>query len=65
VIQDRLGHASITTTLNTYGHLFPNLDLALTDALDEVAKTASAAYLPPARHLAAIRADSTNQAPIL
>lgn len=25
-IHERLGHASITTTLNTYGHLFPALD---------------------------------------
>jgi integrase len=24
-IQARLGHASITTTLNTYGHLWPSL----------------------------------------
>jgi len=29
VIQSRLGHASITTTLDRYGHLFPNLDEAL------------------------------------
>ena len=54
VIQDRLGHASITTTLNTYGHLFPNLDESLADALNEVAKAASAAYLPPERHLTVI-----------
>jgi integrase len=26
-IQARLGHASITMTLNTYGHLFPSLDV--------------------------------------
>lgn len=24
VIQERLGHASITETMNTYGHLFPS-----------------------------------------
>jgi integrase len=34
-IQARLGHASITTTLNTYGHLMPSLDAALSDRLDE------------------------------
>jgi integrase len=26
-IQARLGHVSITTTLNLYGHLFPSLDV--------------------------------------
>ncbi len=26
VIQTRLGHTSITTTLDTYGHIFPGLD---------------------------------------
>ena len=34
VIQSRLGHASITTTLNTYGHLMEGLDEAAADALD-------------------------------
>ena len=34
VLQDRLGHASITTTLDTYGHLVSGLDEAAADALD-------------------------------
>ena len=34
-IMERLGHSSITVTLNTYGHLFPGLDEALTDGLEE------------------------------
>ncbi|HLA81454.1 MAG TPA: tyrosine-type recombinase/integrase [Thermoleophilia bacterium] len=34
VLQDRLGHASITTTLDTYGHLMKGLDEAAADALD-------------------------------
>ena len=33
VIQARLGHASITTTLNTYGHLMPGLDEDAAEAL--------------------------------
>jgi integrase len=33
-IQARMGHASITTTLNLYGHLFPSLDVELADRLD-------------------------------
>ncbi|CAN5870976.1 site-specific integrase [soil metagenome] len=36
VIQSRLGHASIKTTLDTYGHLFDGLDEAAADRLDEV-----------------------------
>jgi integrase len=35
VIQSRLGHASITTTLNTYGHLFEGLDKAAADRLHD------------------------------
>jgi hypothetical protein len=46
VIQERLGHSSIKVTLDTYGHLFPNLDEALAGALDELART-SAASAPP------------------
>jgi integrase len=34
VIQERLGHASIRTTLDTYGHLFEGLDGEAADALD-------------------------------
>jgi integrase len=37
-IADRLGHSSITTTLDRYGHLFPVLDEALADHLDEMAR---------------------------
>jgi integrase len=33
-IQVRLGHASIKTTLDTYGHLYEGIDEALADALD-------------------------------
>jgi len=33
-IQQRLGHASITTTFNTYGHMFPSLDVDIADRLE-------------------------------
>ncbi|MSO18453.1 MAG: hypothetical protein EXQ68_07225, partial [Acidimicrobiia bacterium] len=33
-IMERLGHSSIQVTINTYGHLFPSLDEALTDGLE-------------------------------
>ncbi len=42
VIQARLGHASIRTTLDTYGHLFDGLDEAAADRLDAVFLAASA-----------------------
>jgi len=35
VLQGRLGHASITTTLDTYGHLMTGLDEEAAEALDE------------------------------
>ena len=35
VIQERLGHASIRTTLDTYGHLFDGLDQVAAEALDK------------------------------
>jgi integrase len=36
VIQARLGHASITETMDTYGHLFPDADEATSSALDDL-----------------------------
>jgi site-specific recombinase XerD len=41
-IQERLGHSSITVTLDRYGHLFPKLDEALTDRLDALHSDATA-----------------------
>jgi integrase len=35
-IMERLGHSSITVTLNTYGHPFPEPDESLTGGLEEV-----------------------------
>ena len=34
-IMERLGHSSITITMDTYGHLLPSLDDELTDALEQ------------------------------
>jgi integrase len=39
-IQERLGHSSITVTMDVYGHLFPALNEALTDRLDDVFRAA-------------------------
>ena len=35
LIQERLGHASITTTLDVYGHLLDGIDQAAADAIDD------------------------------
>lgn len=36
VIMERLGHASITTTYNTYGHLYPSKQKSLSDKLNNL-----------------------------
>lgn len=41
VIQERMGHESIRTTLDRYGHLFPGMDEAAADALDAAARGAA------------------------
>jgi integrase len=38
-IQERLGHSSITVTLDRYGHLFPKLDETLTARLDDLRRS--------------------------
>lgn len=37
MVQDRLGHEKIETTLNTYSHLYPNKQYHLADFLDHLA----------------------------
>ena len=36
IIQERLGHKSINTTLGTYGHLYPNKQKQVVDILDNL-----------------------------
>jgi integrase len=38
-IMERMGHSTITVTLDTYGHLLPKIDAALDDAIDNVYQT--------------------------
>lgn len=40
-IQERLGHSSVTVTMDIYGHLLPSLDDALTDRLGEAIEQAA------------------------
>ncbi|MGI8515372.1 MAG: tyrosine-type recombinase/integrase [Acidimicrobiia bacterium] len=47
LIQERLGHTSIRTTLDLYGHLFSGLDQAAADSLDRLMRSADAAPVRP------------------
>ena len=40
-IQALLGHSSITSTLDRYGHLLPGMDEALAERMDEVGRDAA------------------------
>lgn len=43
LVQQRLGHASITITMDRYGHLLPSLEEALSAQLDATYEAAEAA----------------------
>ena len=36
VVKERLGHASITTTIDTYSHLYPSKQKSIADKLDNL-----------------------------
>ena len=36
VVSERLGHADVSITLNTYTHVLPDMDAAAADKLDEI-----------------------------
>lgn len=36
IVQERLGHSSVTMTLDTYSHLLPNMQAEIADSLDEL-----------------------------
>lgn len=46
-MMERLGHSSVTVTINTYGHLMPGLQEQLTDGLDAVYRGARAGAVEP------------------
>jgi integrase len=55
-IRDRLGHSSITTTMDTYGGLFPSLDEAIAEGLDGMLRDSLAASSrPEASNVARLR----------
>ncbi len=63
---ERLGHSSITVTLNTYGHLFPSLDEALTDGLEATYRTSLSTRSNAEEHaspVAALRPATVRGAP--
>ena len=46
LLQARLGHETITMTLDTYGHLFPSVEEALAGVLDQL-YTPGPVAMPP------------------
>ena len=36
LIADRLGHENVTTTLNTYGHLYPTKQNEVAETLEKI-----------------------------
>ncbi len=46
VIASRLGHTSVRTVLDVYGHLFEGLDRDIADALDAPSDAPAAYFLP-------------------
>jgi integrase len=46
-VQDRLGHASATETLNTYSHLWPDSEDRTRDAVDEALGAAAVPVVCP------------------
>ena len=40
IVKERLGHESITTTIDIYGHLLPSVDAALMDGLGALFESA-------------------------
>jgi integrase len=46
-VKDRLGHSSITVTMDRYGGLFPRLEEAIAEDLDEVLRDSLAAPVRP------------------
>lgn len=50
-IQARLGHSSITTTLDRYGHLFPSLDERLREGLEDLFQQAKSMPTHPLTHM--------------
>ena len=48
-IKERLGHSSITVTIDTYGGLFPSVDEALADGLEDTYRAAASPLAWPGR----------------
>ena len=42
LLQHQMGHASVTITLNLYGHLYPEMTRPVMDALDTLTTTQEA-----------------------
>ena len=58
-IADRLGHSTVSVTMDVYGHLLPSLDEALTEGLDRTWSENRAAYSRPTGDIVDFRTTRT------
>ena len=56
-IQERMGHGSVTVTLDRYGHLYEGLDGQIADSLDSLLRDATSPYVA----VRALRANTTTE----
>lgn len=54
LVKERLGHEDIRTTINTYGHLLPEVDAALADGLGALFEPDNVVLLSERQGLAAV-----------
>ena len=61
-VQRRLGHNDIRTTLRCYGHLFPNREDDLNDALEKVYREARVGSLADSSRTGVVALEAVNVA---
>ena len=65
LIASRLGHTSVRTVLDVYGHLFEGLDRNLADSLHDPSEGPSAYYLPTSSRTRVVDFPTKSQKPPL
>ena len=63
ILADRLGHEKVSTTLNTYSHLFPHKQQSLVESLETLGAAAQPAPEPPDGDLSLITLSGIDDIP--
>lgn len=63
ILADRLGHEKVSTTLNTYSHLFPHKQQSLVESLESLGAAAQPAPEPPDGDLSLITLSGIDDIP--